>query len=790
MSRLVLSIYLGLLVFAPLAFGSVETWSRAVLCLGSVLALSLHMIDCRRKKRRFYRVPGLVPLSTLLLLVALQLVPLPQPLMETLRPLSLQLHWAQALKADSSHLWLSLSPNLKATLHELLRYGGYLAFYVLSIQLMARREGLKKILYLVAVFAAIFSLLGIFQYLLPSEKILWILRDWPSRAPHPFATYINGNHYAGLMLMLFPVLLALTLATRLQLYGRSFREKFTEALSHPKFNSRVLLGSATLLAGCTVFLSLSRGGTLSLLASSLFFMAMMLMNREMRSRATLVGGIGLMTLMLVGVVGWGSIFERFDSIRDASGQLRDERPVYWSDSLEIISDFSLLGTGAGTFRDVYPAYRSVKHQILVDHAHNDYLEQLVETGIVGAGLLAWFAVLVLRQSRQQISKRRSLRARYLYLGSLSGLVGIGFHSLTDFNLRLGANGLYFFFLIALMVSACHTRLNRHSGASSLLPRADRPGLKLILSSFFALATASLLYGSALLGELSFSGVKKASLTQLRQGGDLEAARTLTEKAAWFDPLEGSYRFALASLNDHDENPLQGRSYLVQAVRRLPTDAQYVQQLALATGLEGDRESADRLFEAGITLDQSNPARHQSYGLWLAATGRMIQAAAQLQRAMEKDGSLSSAILVQLEALGHSIDELGWILPASAQAWLNYGELLQSRNLEQQALFAHRRTLVLADGTDGDVFWRLYRFFKELNNEEKTFEVIRKAVELFPNSAEFRSNAGLLYEKRGLRQQAMQEYRSALLIKPGMGWVRTRLAKLETSIASPLRSRGD
>ena len=72
------------------------------------------------------------------------------------------------------------------------------------------------------------------------------------------------------------------------------------------------------------------------------------------------------------------------------GVIYEARLDFWKDSQKIISDYKLTGSGIGTFPHVYPVYRSLKSELFLSHAHNDYLELLVEGGIISFVLATLF----------------------------------------------------------------------------------------------------------------------------------------------------------------------------------------------------------------------------------------------------------------------------------------------------------------------------------------------------------------------------------------------------------------
>ena len=82
----------------------------------------------------------------------------------------------------------------------------------------------------------------------------------------------------------------------------------------------------------------------------------------------------------------------------------------------MVGDFPWLGSGFGTFINVYPSCKTVLSNLVFDYAHNDYLEVMVGGGLVGFGLAAWFCVQVMLNGWRMVLVRRD---------RLAVLVGIG-----------------------------------------------------------------------------------------------------------------------------------------------------------------------------------------------------------------------------------------------------------------------------------------------------------------------------------------------------------------------------
>lgn len=168
--------------------------------------------------------------------------------------------------------------------------------------------------------------------------------------------------------------------------------------------------------------------------------------RRGRRHFRVIRTVALVVLFTVVLVGARPIIERFSW----EGLTGDTRITIFKNTAELIRDFPLFGAGLGTYVFAYPMFEKKDFEgRIVDHAHNDYLEILTESGLVGGvGLfLAGFVGVGYMFGRWM--RRRYYLVRGIVLGCVAGIVAIIVHSITDFNLRIPANAVYFVTLYAL-----------------------------------------------------------------------------------------------------------------------------------------------------------------------------------------------------------------------------------------------------------------------------------------------------------------------------------------------------
>ena len=573
------ALLLTLLCFAPLAFGSTETWSVAAAELLTALAVLLHFRPYARTA--FQPVAGLLPLLLLLLWLLAQSLPLPPALVQILSPQTAAV-WQPVLDLLPPDTRVPLSLNPQATLTEGLRLGSYVLAYILAVQLLCSGRRLAVFLSSVAGLTLFIAIATMLQRAFAPESLFWLR---PVRSGlGSFGPWVYRNHYAGFMVMTSPLLLAACLLRWPERDGEeeTLRQRLLRFFSGSGLH--LLFGFGAAVAVASVFLSQSRGGILSLTVSLLVFVLLM---RERR----LI--LPLLAVLLAGVwFNWDGLLLRFQYAVDPSGGLRDDRLLIWKDTFRIIADFPLTGTGFGSFADVFPGYKTLADELFYDHAHNDFLELLAEGGAIGFLLAACFVGTVLRNGWRQIFLRHDRLAALTAIGAFSGLAGLLFFSLTDFNLHNWANGLYFFFLCALLAAAGramqHHRRPLETAAAASYPAAV-DWLAFVAAAVLLLAVLRL-HGGALRAEGAYRWAKSAAAEQALSDGEKIMRMTELLEQAWrSDPWNGLYPYLLGKIRMRQRQPELALPLHVEAAWLQPLEKEYLRAAARATKvLEGGK----------------------------------------------------------------------------------------------------------------------------------------------------------------------------------------------------------
>jgi O-antigen ligase len=757
------------LIFSPLAFGTVEPWSYAVMELAAFAALFLYFIHTAKSNSPFYEVPGLAWLLSFLVFILLQAVPMPSFLVSLISPASYEIQQA-ALHAGDGGQWMTVSVHPRATVHAFFRYSTYAAFYLLTVQLLTRKELFKKTVFVITVFGAVLAFSSILQSYLTEDKLLWF-RHVAHSSTTVSGPYVNRNHYAGLMEMIFPVVLALFFFYRPRLGKGSLAKDIVEIFGQKKGNIHVLIGAAALLIVTSIFLSLSRGAIISTCLAFLIFLYLV-SKRQMARRGKIPAAMVVILVCLsVSWFGWDPIFERFGELKSEDSLLEVGRIGYWHDTMDIIKDYPVAGAGMGAFADIYPSYHSMGAARVLDHAHNDYLELAAEGGILCLLFVFGFILTVFYKISKSYAARRDPYAIYICIGSLTGVTAILFHSFSDFNLQIGANGLWFFFMFGLAVSAANTRFQPAVSDTRLKAENFSGNLKktALAAGGLLLAGAVVFNLSAVMGSFYYGHIKDYGLNSEIPAADLKKIQKIAGYASMFDPLNAGYDFAQADpawlLSEYEK----AEAAFVRAISKNPANALYYKRYGLFLAQAGNREKAAQMIKQSVVLDPVNSDNALEYGALLIATGKDDEGLVFLKKAVELDDSAMDKVLAALAAGGFSPLEAAAAVPDRPGAVIRYASFLADLGKRDAAAEKYLHVLELMEQgreVKRHYVYSVYRFFDRYGSVRQVMDVLQRASRILPKDARIRITLGDLYQQQGIFYKAEEKYEEALVVDPG------------------------
>jgi len=269
-------------------------------------------------------------------------------------------------------------------------------------------------------------------------------------------TFASRNHLVGYLLMTIPLGIGFLFSVETN-QDRPIGHWFHRLCSLD--GKTLLLGFSIIVMILGLFLSASRAGMLSLLLSlslGLFLFNDFRTEKRLFKKSALILGLAF---LWAGWIGVNTFFTRFSTVSEDIKL----RWVIWGNTLQILRDFPLFGSGLGTFAQIFPMYRTFHFRGLVTHAENDFLQLASEVGLVGFGLLAILFLFLFFKRGLRIRSETSPQ-RYIGIGALTGILALMFYSLVEKNLQIPANALLYAFLWGLTItpSLQMRRRQRHS----------------------------------------------------------------------------------------------------------------------------------------------------------------------------------------------------------------------------------------------------------------------------------------------------------------------------------------
>lgn len=496
-SRFASAVLASLVVLSPWAMGGMVPWAAHGLRL-IVLASSAIVLATRiRAPRPGASFSSLWLLFALAGLGALQLVPLPPWLHAWVAPGSAAL-WhpdeaaANAVLGPSS--WRPVSVHPDATWMALSWLVGLGALATLALPSLGERSWTRRLV--VAILAgglavAVYGIVARVTY----GPLLFGRIAVPTVSP--LGPFVSKNHFAAYV----GAIGLLGLGFAIGLADEARREGPWLSWVRSQRAPRVVLAfGVTLVLFLAVLAAQSRGGALALGGGT----AALLLLRVSGGRSRSPRRVGLVLLLLpLAAILLLTLLppearSRLGTLLgppDSSGSFR---LALWRDALTAFRSSPLPGHGLGAFADALPRHKTVAGELRVEHAENEYVEVLVEGGVLGAGVLALGLVLLARAGAE--ARKGHGADRGLALGACSLLTALAVHSLVDFPLRLPAIALTAVVAVALLIG-----LNCCEEAG-----ASRHAISVALVACLALLTDQLVRPSTSANAMSLPEVRLAT----------------------------------------------------------------------------------------------------------------------------------------------------------------------------------------------------------------------------------------------------------------------------------------
>lgn len=439
------AILLGMLPLSIAAFGGSQPFAETILIFLVAVLISLWAIHAilTRELHLQTDLPTLA-FAGMILLTGLQLIPLPESVVGVISPSRLDWHrslipeHAEVLPGETSpeprSTWLSLTIDCSATRTALEQEMVIFLLFLATRNWLANRGSLRRLAVVGSITGALFALLGLTQALsAPPRTIYWTI---PTEFDSVFGPFVNRNHAVDVLGICTGLALGLYLPRR-----RRPHETAEEAESLVSLRR---LGLLAVIAGMLGVLpwTYSRGGMLSVVAAgALTWLLTRIGEGEPGLRSALRLGLACSVALgciLVAWLGTSALEKRLQTLW--TGEALDSRWPLWRDAAQLVPRAPLTGLGTGTFLTTEPTVRGADRDSIYfyDHTHNEYLEALIDGGVLRLLLLSVLVVSTLFLIGRGFVQRRDRSVGPYLLGLFFGLAVVAFHAIVEFGIHLPA----------------------------------------------------------------------------------------------------------------------------------------------------------------------------------------------------------------------------------------------------------------------------------------------------------------------------------------------------------------
>jgi tetratricopeptide (TPR) repeat protein len=806
-------ILVGLLAFMPILFGAVQAWSEEFVIITAGLIAVLFcckVIVC--PYQRTVRTWAYIPVAIFILIAALQLVPLPKSVVSIISPntAALRTELLGNIPGSESYLkWMPLSLYPAATKHDLRLVLSASVIFVVVINVFRRPEQIKRLLCSIAVIGGLIASITLAQNIFDNGKIYWFISTPNSQGYS--GPFVNHSNYGQFMNLSIAAALGVLIVHLHEVFSRSrasIPEVFDYIGSSAARGIWLLIGIIS-ICFATVFLSLTRGGIISMLAATAFTAVVMGRMKTIKRQWWLFVLIFILSFSCILYTGFDAVCDRLATLRNFSNlsigriQILKDIAVSWS-------KFPLLGTGVGTHRYVYPMFDQSYIVPLAAHAENEYAQVLEETGLLGLGTLLVFGIMISRQYLKSIRNKNNVICLAAY-GLGFGIVSILVQSAADFGQHLPANGFLTALFCAVMVvlgeqgtagsESCSKPNVRTSGHSHNWLRLTVSVFVCLI--FFWTARDANKYR---VGEGHWNkaqAIRKQLEGAEGQDKDYQYSRLIRHAKAAVDkdPENIRYRYWLnvyiyktlgGSIDAYDDEVTVPKEQ-IDKVREITDQLRQVCMLCPTYGpaysmlgqiekfVFYDQSGSDRINK-GFRLSKNDPVVCFVAGCSDASEGDIDSATQKFIRAVKLDGRLyEKAATIYVDRLSRpdlAIEIAAGNIEHLYHAFLalNDAQYTDYAQKAQEQLTEVLKEKCSDDSADAKDYRMLGLFYKNQGQNERAITCYRHALKLQYDQVNWRLELADLLAECDRAKEAMDEARICLQLRPGFTPAKNLLAE--------------
>jgi hypothetical protein len=381
-------------------------------------------------------------------LIAVQLLPLPPSLLRALSPGSFAAHFIPPTAAQA---WAPLTASPVGTGQAWLFFAGV---HGLAIALFGStspgRPSPRNVLFAgMAAMGTLLAIEGLVQAASTQPNWLYGVFPVPGIGAHErgvFGPYYNRDHYSNLIAIAAAVSAGL-LAKRIPRDGSGALRAMINSADFP---GSLALGAGLVLMFAASAASGSRGGLVAISVGVLVGLS-----SPFLARPRLALGSAILLLVVLFGTGVPAAIERMSDV-----DFEVSRLMVWRDTLRLVEFFPVFGCGIGAFAPAYWPYQRVVRFEYWPHAHNEYLQWVLEAGLAGV-VMALYWIRAIWRAAPLVIRNQEIRP------ALAGLTAAMVHAVVECSLRIPANAAWAAVLLACIVAGTAGKSPERAGGLAL-----------------------------------------------------------------------------------------------------------------------------------------------------------------------------------------------------------------------------------------------------------------------------------------------------------------------------------
>jgi putative inorganic carbon (HCO3(-)) transporter len=442
-----------LLLWLPIPLGSNRPWAWLIFELSAFCI----MLGCVVLKRH-NECLGLARYKTsiflwlaFLFICLLQILPLPASLIELISPNRLADHLTSPMP------WYYLSTDLGQSQVSFIKSLSYFCLFLSCLMLIDDEKHLRRLLLVLVFSGLIQAIYGVMEML--SGNGFSLVFDLPI-SESATGSFVYKNHFANFLMLCLSAGVGL-MVTDIEINKSQTPQDWRIKLINTLLSSKTLIRICLAIMVIALVMSRSRMGNMAFFSAMIAVSVFVFLQDIKKSKGLGILLVSMLIIDLFIVSKWFGLEKVQQRLAETSfsQETRDEVVI---DSIPIVKNYPIIGSGAGSFYSVFPSYKKSIINPFYDHAHNDYLEIVIEYGILGFTFLGMLVLISFIKAMTALKKNASPLSKGTAFACLMAYLGMLIHMSVDFPLQAPANAVYFVIFISLPLISNNIIVNRQT----------------------------------------------------------------------------------------------------------------------------------------------------------------------------------------------------------------------------------------------------------------------------------------------------------------------------------------